>query len=610
MNQGGQENQGTGLRDVLDILVKAPPQRLLSLTFQLGESPEENIVHALCLILLQKEERALNKLQMLKDNYLANHLAEKWQMSGGKFEDFADHCGHFQEFTGDFLALLARLFKVLSEQRLCDPPLRNLAYKRALSSDIQKTSKCKDLEYDLLKEEAKNVCGPQFAEFICSPKDLKSGSYHDPLSGLGEGNPTLKITLSQDQSERAHSLPSPLQATSSIPSYPTHLEISIPPTASFQDDKIIPETSDKSKLNNAVLVGEREAKNALGQSLTSQPKSSEPPMFGVKKPSKMDGTLAAEGSKSDSLITRWETLNRTTKPTTEPNFALPTATNIFPPKMPVPNEMHESKDAEEEEKPTFYPFVILHAPEDEDVAESMRERLETLMRVDGEGATFSGDFAEPGKSTLRCVEDAINNSAFTLLLLTCNFNTRMLEMETDSALINSMNKKHKYNTVIPLLPLENCMPRESIPLVLRTLNPLRENSSFERQLNKCLSPAKIKNQRKIWTAEQTVKMQLERQERLKNLNQYQKQLIKECSTAQLLEKESLSLLMAQNLIFSPSVPPEQDGGESSVRWQQQQQPNIHIENARYIMIGNDSQMTVDFGGGADKEDSIHREEEQ
>ncbi|XP_032388024.1 TIR domain-containing adapter molecule 1 [Etheostoma spectabile] len=593
MNQGGQENQGTGLRDVLDILVKVPPQRLLSLTFQLGESPEDNIVHALCLILLQKEERALNKLQMLKDNSLANHLAEKWQMSGGKYEDFADNCGHFQEFTGESLALLARLFKVLSDQRLCDPPLRNLAYKRALSSDIRKTSKCKDLEYDLLREEAKNVCGPQF-EWICSPKDLKSGSYHDPPSSLGEGNTNLKVAQSQDPSERAHNLPSPLQATSSMPSYPTHLEISIPPTASFQDDKITPETSDESK-----------------PSEQSQPKSSEPPKFGAKKPSKMDGTLAAEGNKMDSRITQCESLNQTTKPTAEPNFALPTATNLVLPEIPVPNEPHASKEAEEEDEPTFYTFVILHAPEDADVADSMRERLETLMRVDGEGATFSGDFAEPGKSTLRCVEDAINNSAFTLLLLTCNFNTRMLDVEMNSALINSIEKKHKYNTVVPLLPLENCLPKESIPLVLQTLNPLRENKNLERQLNKFLSPAKIKNQRKIWTAEQKVKTQMERQETLKNLNQYQKQLFKELGTAQLLEKESLSLLMAQQqLLFGRGVPPEQVGGDGRVRWPQQQQPNIHIENAKYIMIGNDSQMTVDFGGGADKEDSIPREEEQ
>ncbi|XP_037644193.1 TIR domain-containing adapter molecule 1 [Sebastes umbrosus] len=576
MSHEAQENQGTGLKDVFDILVKAPTQRLLSLTFQLGESPEDNIIHALCLIILQKEERALNRLQMLKDNYLASHLAEKWQMSGGKLDDFAVHCGRLQELTGESLAALARIFKVLSEQRLCDPHLRNLAYERALSGDSQKTNSCENLAYHQLREEAKVVCGPQFAE--CSSKDLKSGSYHDPPSSrLDEG--TLKVTLSPDQSVSAYSLPSPLQATYSMPSYPTHLEISLPPTASFQGDKITPETSDESKLKTL----------------------SEPPLSGANKPSKMDESLATEGSKLDSLIAQSETLTQTTKPTAEPNFALPTATNIFLPKMPIPSEMHETKDAEEEEEAIFYAFVIFHAPEDADMAESIRENMERIIG-EGEGATFSEDFAVPGKGTLRCVEDAINNSAFTILLLTRNFNTQLLTLKTDSALINSISKKHKYNTVIPLLPRENCMPKENLPMILKAINPLDENRSFERKIQRFLSPARIKTQRKIWTAEQTVKMQIERQERLKHVNQHKKQLIQEFATAQRLEREHVRLLVAQQLLLGPSVPPEQQ------QQQQQQHPNIHIENAQYIMIGNDSQMTVGLGAGAERDDLIYREE--
>lgn len=593
MSHGVQENQGTGPRDVFDILVKATPERLLSLTLQLGESPEDNIIHALCLIVLQREVQALNKLQMLRDNYLAKHLAEKWQISGGKLEDFGIQCGHFQEFTGESLAVLARIFKVLSEQRLCDPLLRNLAYKRALSSDSQKTNNCEDLEYDELREEAKVVCGPQCAEWIGSSIDLKVGSYCDLQSSQDEGNTTLKDTLSQDQSGRAHYLPSPLQVSSLMPSYPTHLEISIPPTASFEDDKRTPETSDKSKLNAPALhVSESEAKNAPGQSQTSdepQPKSNEPPMFGANK---QLGGLIAQNDQAQT--------------TTEPKFALPTATNIVLPKMPVPNEMHGSTSAEEEEDAIFYAFVILHAPEDAEMAESMREKVEKV--TGSEGATFSEDFAIPGKSTLRCVEDAIDNSAFTLLLLTCNFNTRMLEMKTNSALINSINKTHKCNTVIPLLPRVNCMPRQSIPLVLQTIVPLDEKKNFDRKLQRFLSPANIKKQRTAWTKEQTLKMQIERQERLKHLNQHQKQLIKESKTVQLLERENLNLLMAQRLLLGPGIPPEQDGGEGRAWWQQQ--PNIHIENAKYIMIGNDSQMTVDIQGGTDKDDSIYRENEE
>nr|QCD16644.1 TIR domain-containing adaptor inducing IFN-Beta [Larimichthys crocea] len=597
MSHEGEENQGTGLRDVYDLLVKAPQERLLSLTFQLGESPEDNIIHALCLIILQREAEALNKLQALRDNYLARHLAEKWQMSGDKSEDFGIHCGNFQEFTKESLAALARIFKVLSQQRLCDPLLRDLAYKRALSSDGQKTSNCIDLEYDQLTEEAKDICGPQFVEWMCSPTDLKSVSLRDLYNSLDEGNTTLKVTLNQDQPHRAHSLPSPLQVSSSMPSYPSHLEISIPPTALFQDDKTTQERPDESKLNTPVLpVSECEAKNAPGQSQTSeepQLKSNEP-----KKLPRTDETFPAENIKLDSLTSP----TKTQKPTTETNLVRPTATSIVLPMMPASNESPEEEDEEEEEKEEaqFYAFVIFHAPEDADMAESMRITLESVIGC--EGATFSEDFAIPGRSTLRCVEDAINNTAFTLLLLTCNFSTRMQNIETDAALINSINKTHKYNTVIPLLPRKNRMPRQSMPTVLQTLVPLDESRSFEKKIKASLSPARIRKQKRIWSEEQTVKKQRERQERLKQLCQHQKQLIKECKAARLLEKENFRLMKQQQQLLCPNVPPEQDGGDGRAQQQNQQPRNIHIEHAQYIMIGNESRMTVGLGGGEDKDD--------
>ncbi|XP_069013302.1 TIR domain-containing adapter molecule 1 [Embiotoca jacksoni] len=571
MSHEGEENPGTGLREVFGILVKATSERLLSLIIQLGESPEDNIIHALCLIVLRREALALNKLQMLADNSLANHLAE---MSGGKLEDFEVHCGRFQALTGQPLATLARIFKVLSEQRLCAQLLRNLAYKRALASDCFKASN-DGMEYDHFREEAKVVCGPQFAEWMCSSADLKSGSYPGPQRSQDEGS--SKVTVSQDQSANIHCLPSPLQASLSMLSYPTHLEISIPPTLSYEGDKIDPETSGNPKITAPTLLAESEseANNAPGPSQSSEPQYSGSSLFGAKKDSQMDETSAAMGSNLYSHITQDETPN---KPSTDANISLP--------KMPASKATHESKDAEEEEEEIFYAFVILHAPQDADMAEDMKETLEAVIGTD-KGATFSEDFAIPGKTTLRCVEDAINNSAYTFLLLTCNFNTRMLEMKTNSALINSINKKHKYNTVIPLLPQQNCMPRQFIPLPLQTIVPLEQNKSFERKIQKALSPAKIERQRKIWTEEQAVKLQI--QKRQKHLKLH-----------------NMSLLMEQNLLLGPGVPLDQDGGDGRARWQPS---NIHIENAQYIMIGNESQMKVDLGGKADKDDSVYTKDE-
>ncbi|XP_062260289.1 TIR domain-containing adapter molecule 1 [Platichthys flesus] len=573
MNQEEQERQGTGVRDVFDILLKAPSERLVSLTFQLGESPEDDVIHVLCLIILQREERVLNKLEMLKDNGLAKHLGERWRMSGGKLEDFRDHCGDLQEFTGESLAVLARIFKVLSERSLCDQNLRNLAYQRAVSVDGQKTSSCEDLEYDPLREEARNVCGPQFEEWMCSSRDLPSGP--DPQRSLDE---TLQIT---NRSERGYSLASPLEASPSVPSYPSHLEISIPPTALFEVDKISPEAIDQPQLNTS-----------------EEPKSNEPAPLETKKDSKMHTLPSALCSKSDIQIF---TPTQTTKPSSLPNCELPTAANTCVPKVPVRDDMHESEAAEEEEA-IFYAFVILHSPEDIDLAESMRERMEAVTGC--EGVTFS-EFAIPGKSTLRCVEDAINNSAFTLLLLTRNFNTRMLQTETDTALINSINNKYKHNTVIPLLPRENSLPKNSMPMVLNTIVPLVENSSFDRKVKRSLSRANINRQKRVWEEGQKMKSQTEKQEELRRLSQYQMKLIQQCKESQALERDNMNLLMTQKLILGSSL---QEGGDCSARCQQH--PNIHIEHAQYIVIGNDSQMTVDHCGDADKDDTISSEKKQ
>ncbi|KAM4728311.1 TIR domain-containing adapter molecule 1 isoform 2-T5 [Anableps anableps] len=412
------ENQGTGLRDVFDILVKAPSERLLSLTIQQGESPEDTVIHALCLIILQRGAQALRKLQMLEDNPLANHLAEKWHSGGVSFQG-------------------------------------------------------------------------------------------DKAAAESSGNPTLNPFVHLVSGSKTENVPAQIRTTE-----PQHTSAGTSPSEAEKDIKI------------------DEASTRSNKSAT-QPH----------------------------------------KPNTETKSSLPSATHIILPNSPGLKSTHISKVAEEEEEEEdiFYAFVILHAPEDSDMADSMKEKLEAVIGTTG--ATFSEDFAIPGKSTLKCVEDAINNSAFTFLLLTRNFNSQMVEMKTNMALINSINNEHKFNTVIPLLPLENCMPKHSIPIALKTLVALDERKNFERRLQKVFNRAKIEKHRKIWTEEQRMrKMRMQ-------------------------EKEMLRLCMEQRLVLGASVQREQDGGDPRLRWQ----PNIHIENANYILIGNDSTMTVGVEGSADKD---------
>lgn len=569
MSLSGQNNQGTGPREVFDILVRTPPERLLSLTFQLSESPEGNVIHVLCLIVLQRERQALSKLHTLGDSCLSKHLSETWLMSRGKLEEFSVSFGNFQNFTLESLVLLARVFKVLSEQRLCDPHLRDLAYQRALSKDDHTSD---PLAYVQLREEAVAVCGPQFLEWMCScVSGLQSLSVLDSSQDGG-------ATLSKHPSERSYSLPSQLDANSSMLSYPTHLEISTYPTALVSEDRRTPETPKAPQANPSVpRVSEAGTKDA-----------SEPCQIS-EEPQLKSSESAADRLALSSLPA--------STPTTVQSVAAPST--YVPSNMYAACDLEESGSTEEEEA-IFYAFVIMHAPEDADMADGMRERMEKI--IDCKGATFSDEFQMPGKSTLRCVEDAINNTAFTILLLTCNFTTRMGELETNSALINSLNKKHKWNTVIPLLPLHNCMPKQDIPLVLQTIVPLQESRNFERKILKSISLLKIKRQEKIWMEEQRVKIQKARQQQLK----HQKQLMKECENAQSQDKENLRLQMGQKPHLNPNVLGEDDD-DGRAWWLHS---NIHIESANYIIIGNDSQMTVGLGGGVDKDHSVNTEEEQ
>ncbi|XP_036442680.1 TIR domain-containing adapter molecule 1 [Colossoma macropomum] len=274
----------------------------------------------------------------------------------------------------------------------------------------------------------------------------------------------------------------------------------------------------------------------------------------------------------------------------------------------------ERKSAEDEEE-MFYAFVILHAPEDAEEAARLKARLERASSTTG--ATFAEDFAEPGRSPFRCVEDAINNSAYIMLLLTANFNTRLNEMNTDSALINSIEKPHKYNTVIPLLPRDNSLTSAELPMVLRTKFPMRERDrAFEIMARRVLDPEKIRNQKKIWKQELLVRKQQEKQQQLQDENRRHKDFIRESEKVRELENQRMHLLMQQQRLLHPYAPQPQwypafPGGAQPFGPVPQQWPeptpqppsSIHIQNAKYIMIGNDSTMTVRGDSSGDEDSS-------
>lgn len=524
-----QSDPGTGVKEVIDLLLKAARERLCSLTYQLGSSTEEEIVHALCLFIWEREEQALEKLQAQGDNVLVKHLSEKWRQSARNIHEFKVLCENFQE--SESLITLARIFKVLTQHGFCDRRLLNLAYKRAVPRE---SSDSNVLEYNHFLEEAKEVCGPELADFL-STFNTSLKLVPELQSKADAGNPST-TTGSAKHPSRSN-VPYSLQTISSGSSFPSQIEISAAPTQQ------LPSLQATAASSSIAEKHSRPDNEHLQSHIT------------VKSPFKLHG---------QSLQFKFP--NQQTDPADKPS--------------PEAAEKGETED----EEVTFYSFVILHAQDDAEVAEDIKERLEEIIKSDG--ATFSTDFEVAGKQTLTCVEDAINNSAFTLLLLTTNFN-KLLEVKANSALINSINNRPKYNTVIPLLPQRNAMPREELPMVIKTLVPLMENKNFARKIQQALSPQKIRRQREEWLKGQKAKKLKERQEKLKISNQEQKRENEEHRELFILEQERRKLMRERDNFI-----PEQREGEGRP-WLQQQQPHINIANAQYIIIGDNSQMAVD-----------------
>ncbi|NXR47116.1 TCAM1 protein, partial [Hippolais icterina] len=166
----------------------------------------------------------------------------------------------------------------------------------------------------------------------------------------------------------------------------------------------------------------------------------------------------------------------------------------------------------------FFTFVVLHASEDEVVA----HRVKTLLEKMGvsNGATLSEDFFVPGRSHMTCFQEAMENSAFMILLLTKNFPCNLCLFQTDTALMQSILDPSKQDSVIPFLPKANALERSQIPKMLSGLITLNESSPlFTRNVQKTFNPKRITEKKALWDQMQRRKLQAcwERQQAQQNL---------------------------------------------------------------------------------------------
>uniref|UniRef100_A0A8C6FNN7 TIR domain-containing adapter molecule 2 n=1 Tax=Moschus moschiferus TaxID=68415 RepID=A0A8C6FNN7_MOSMO len=157
----------------------------------------------------------------------------------------------------------------------------------------------------------------------------------------------------------------------------------------------------------------------------------------------------------------------------------------------------EERPEEDTEEEVFLKFVILHA--EEDTGEALR--VQSLLENDF-GIKPGIIFAEMpcGRQHLQNLDDAVNGSAWTILLLTENFlRDTWCRFQFYSSLMNSVNRQHKYNSVIPMRPLNKPLPRERTPFALRTINALEEESrGFPTQVERIFQESVYRIQQAIW----------------------------------------------------------------------------------------------------------------
>ncbi|NWR96534.1 TCAM1 protein, partial [Motacilla alba] len=154
----------------------------------------------------------------------------------------------------------------------------------------------------------------------------------------------------------------------------------------------------------------------------------------------------------------------------------------------------------------FFTFVVLHASEDEVVAQQVKDLLEGMGVSNG--ATLSEDFFIAGRSHMMCFQEAIENSAFTILLLTKNFPCNLCLYQTDTALMQSILDPSKQDSVIPFLPKANALEHDQIPRMLSALVTLKESSPlFPKNVLKTFNPKKIEEKKAMWEQMQRRKRQ-------------------------------------------------------------------------------------------------------
>ncbi|XP_039205221.1 TIR domain-containing adapter molecule 1-like [Crotalus tigris] len=608
-----------GFEGILQTLSGIPAERLIQYRHKLSCLQQDrkscHLLHVLLLWSLGREDEARVHLNSFRDDVVAYHLSQGlWGTGGAKTttpEQLKDQA--------KVARAVAEIYSLLVEEKLCEPLARDEAYRTAIQAF--RASHMEGAQLKGLLDEAMEKCGLPF--LLTVPRNnsgaLASGRWELPR----RSSPVSIVSSSPPDN------PQSLRSTGSPISYISNLQISETSTTSDSPSttgRSLPLPSASQEDTGSVSLVNGCSTNSRRPSLPNSRGPCLPPDSKITLSSK----ASAQGSKHCTVtpvttpsgdlsfsfqVPPLQKLDSTPSAGSAPQPGTHTSASAsitsFGPLLSSSSPSFSSSDlASRSSEPSsvvppdnerqFYTFVVLHAAEDELVACRVRERLEALGVSNG--ATFSEDFLIPGCGQLNCFQNALDNSAFTLVLLTKNFTGRLCDYQRDTALMDSLTRCCKRNSVIPLVPKEHTLKSGEMPLLLASLVPLVEKSPvFDKRVKKTFTSRVIQEKKATWDFMRQIQ---EREEKIER------------------ERENLRLqqrLAVLNLQPSPALPPVVDisrpqtsfmePGPDQASFSQpfmfsmgspnaMPGPQLIIQNAQMIQIGDYNRMQVERSNAA------------
>ncbi|XP_008585959.1 PREDICTED: TIR domain-containing adapter molecule 1 [Galeopterus variegatus] len=597
---------GPSLPGAFDILGAAGQDKLLYLkhklkTLRLG-CQGADLLHAMVLLKLGQDTEARISLEALKADAVAQLVARQW---AGVDSTEAP------EEPLDVSWAVARLYHLLAEEKLCPASMRDVAYQAALCA----LSSRDDHRLGELQDEARDRCGwdiigdpgvfrPLHSDLDCLPPSSASPSGTrslprpiDNLSGWSHGHslrstgspaslvsnleisqsPTMALSLHHRPHGPSKLCDEPLTSQVPGPAPPgcqEPEEMSWPPSVDLASSPEPP---------NSPALGLPDV--APGPTPAGLPDSPAAPETSTHYPVECTEVCAAPKSLPSPILQPIEnhcsvkdptpppqlSVEDTTSQHTKPHPPMPSEGPRTSPLSPSPSSPYSSHPASSSpclsspdvtsSEQKFYNFVVLHARADEHIALRVRERLEELGVPDG--ATFCEDFQVPGRGQLQCLQDAIEHSAFTILLLTCNFDCRLSRHQTSHTLMSSLTRHGWHDCVIPFLPLESSLAQlgSDVASLLGGLVWLDERSPiFARKVANTFKPQKLRARKATWRKEQDARTLREQSERL-HAEQQQAAAVSAAHSAYLqsylswqAQMESLQMAFGSHMSFGTQVP--------------------------------------------------------